>query len=103
MTELQLPVEAISAFCRKWNLSEFSVFGSALTEHFDEESDIDVLVAFREKTGRSLFDLVRMQEELRGILGRDVDILTRAGIENSPNPIRKKSILDSAKAVYAEG
>lgn len=103
MATLRLPEKEIAAFCRKWDLREFSLFGSALTERFHEESDIDVMISFRERSGRSLFDLVRMQQELREIFGRNVDILTREGIENSSNPIRKKAILDSAKVLYAEG
>lgn len=99
----RLPEKEIAAFCRKWDLREFSLFGSALTERFHEESDIDVMVSFRKRSGHSLFDLVRMQQELREIFGRNVDLLTREGIENSSNPIRKKAILDSAKVLYAEG
>ncbi|MGD8388782.1 MAG: nucleotidyltransferase domain-containing protein [Desulfobacteraceae bacterium] len=103
MATPRLPEKEIAAFCRKWDLREFSLFGSALTEHFHEESDIDVMVSFRKRSGHSLFDLVRMQQELREIFGRNVDLLTREGIENSSNPIRKKAILDSAKVLYAEG
>ena len=33
--------------------------------------------------------------------GRDIDIVTRRGIENSRNPYRRKAILDSARVIYA--
>ena len=42
-----------------------------------------------------------MQSELSEIFGRDVDILTRRGVENSRNPIRKKQILSTAQTIYA--
>jgi len=62
---------------------------------------VDVLVSFEPSAGWTLFDVVRMRDELRGIFGRDVDLLTRRGVEMSRNPYRKDSILSSAEVVYA--
>ena len=42
-----------------------------------------------------------MQDELSGILGRDVDLVTRAAVEGSRNYIRRKAILESSQVVYA--
>ena len=42
-----------------------------------------------------------MQDELSGILGRDVDLVTRAAVEGSRNHIRRKAILESSQVVYA--
>ena len=41
---LQLPMDRISAFCRKWGIRELSVFGSILRDDFSPESDVDVAV-----------------------------------------------------------
>jgi hypothetical protein len=41
-----------------------------------------------------------MQEELADIFGRDVDIVTRRGIENSGNHIRKNQILSTAQTIF---
>jgi hypothetical protein len=41
-----------------------------------------------------------MEEELEGIFGRRIDLLTRQAIEKSRNYIRKKSILMSMEKVY---
>lgn len=99
--KLNLPDEKISEFCRKWNIVEFALFGSVLREDFRPDSDVDVLVTFAPGSRVSLFDFPGMQDELQAIFGRPVDLLTRAGIEESRNPYRKKSILDSARVVYA--
>lgn len=100
--KLNLPYERIAAFCRKWNVSEFALFGSVLREDFRTDSDVDVLVSFPSyEATPSLFDHVDMQEELVEIFGRPVDLLTRAGVEESRNPIRKRAILESARVVYA--
>ncbi|WP_420127302.1 nucleotidyltransferase family protein [Longimicrobium sp.] len=99
--KLSLPYEQIAQFCRKWNVSEFALFGSVLRDDFRADSDVDVLVTFRPESRVSLFDFPGMQDELEAIFGRRVDLLTRRGVEESRNPYRKKSILDSAEVVYA--
>ena len=99
--KIDIPREDISEFCKKWEISEFSLFGSVLGENFSGDSDIDVLVTFNDNSGHTLFDLVRMQDELEGIFGRKVDIVSRRAIEFSRNYLRKKAILESAEAVYA--
>ena len=98
--QIDLPREKIAKFCKKWKIHEFSFFGSVLTDDFRPDSDIDVLVTFEEDAKHTLFDLVHMQDELKQIFGREVDLLTRRGVEQSRNYIRRKSILSSLEAVY---
>lgn len=93
--QIDLPKEEIAKFCTKWGVSEFSFFGSVLTDDFRPDSDIDVLVTFEEGAKHTLFDLVHMEGELKQIFGREVDLLTRRGVEQSRNYIRRKSILSS--------
>jgi len=92
-TQIDLPKEEITEFCKKWGICEFSFFGSVLTDDFRPDSDIDVLVTFEEDAKHTLFDLVHMQDELKQIFGREVDLLTRRGVEQSRNYIRRKSTL----------
>lgn len=98
---IEIPKEKIAEFCQKWKIREFSFFGSVLRADFRHDSDIDVLVTFDESAHHTLFDLVHMEEELKEIFGRDVDLVSRRGIETSRNYIRRRAILDSAEAVYA--
>jgi predicted nucleotidyltransferase len=98
---IDLPREKIAEFCRKWKISELSLFGSVLRDGFRPESDIDVLVTFKEDAKHTLFDLIHMQDELKQVFGREVDIVSRRGIESSRNYIRKNAILNSAKGIYA--
>jgi uncharacterized protein len=97
---LQLPTEAIHAFCRKWQVREFSLFGSILRENFGPESDVDVLVDFLPGTHRDLYDLMDMEDELKEIFHREVDLVTRGGIERSANYLRRRTILSEAETVY---
>ena len=64
------------------------------------ESDIDVLVEFEPDRIPGLFGLAGMELELSDVFGRDVDLVTRAEVEDSRNYIRRKSILASTEVVY---
>ena len=101
--KIQIPLDmpAIEAFCRKWQITEFALFGSVLRDDFRPESDIDVLVSFALDAPWSLMDHVDMQDELAEMFGRKVDLITKRGIENSRNVFRKRTILNSAEVVYA--
>ena len=90
--------QRIGEFCRKWRVKEFSIFGSALREDFGPESDVDVLVELEDEAPWSLFDWVHMIDELRDILGRDVDLVEKTAIRN---PFRRHSILRAHEVVYA--
>ncbi len=99
---IDLPQDQIAEFCRRWKITEFSLFGSVLRDDFRPDSDIDVLVSFAPEARWSLFDLAAMEEELEGLLGRKVDMLTRSSVEQSYNWIRRKEILRTATPYYVE-
>jgi len=98
----RIPIDRtkIADFCRKWKIRELALFGSVLREDFRPDSDVDVLVTFEEDAGWSLFDHVRMEDELATIVGRKVDVLSRRAVERSENWIRRKAILESAVQYY---
>jgi predicted nucleotidyltransferase len=98
---IDLPHDNIVEFCRKWHVCELSLFGSALRDDFKSDSDIDVLVALDPKAVCTLFDLDRMEKELQELFGRQVDLISRRGIEASRNYLRRNAILNSRKVVYA--
>jgi predicted nucleotidyltransferase len=82
-------------------VTELALFGSILRDDFRPDSDVDVLVSFAPDAHWSLLDLVEMENELRRIFGRDVDLVERRAIEKSENYIRRKSILQNARVIYA--
>lgn len=93
---IDIDKDKLRDFCRKWKITEFALFGSVVRpEVFRDDSDVDVLVSFAPNPGWSLFDHVRMQDELREIFERDVDLLTRPSVERSLNRFRRESILTS--------
>jgi len=97
---VELPYEAIGAFCREWRIWKLEVFGSVLRDDFGPESDVDFLVTFDPAARLSLFDLVNAEDELSAIVGRPVDLVERGPIEKSRNWMRRRMILGSAKTIY---
>lgn len=96
--QIDIPREAITAFCKKWKVAELSLFGSILREDFSPGSDVDVLVSFAEDAGWSLYDWVDMIEELKEIFGREVDLVSKKGLRN---PFRRHNILNNRAVIYA--
>ena len=67
----------LERFCMSNHIERLSLFGSVLREDFNDQSDVDVLVRFKEGHVPGFFRLVEMEEELSGILGgRKTDIRT---------------------------
>jgi len=97
---LEIPSDQITDYCKRWKITELALFGSAVRDDFNPESDIDVLVTFDRDAHWTLLDMVDMREELKDIFGRDVDLVSRRGIESSQNYLRRKEILSSAKVIH---
>ena len=102
MIQITLPHQQIVAFCQKWQITEFALFGSVLRPDFRRDSDIDVLVTFAPNARWTLLDHVDMQDELQTILNRKVDLISKRGIQRSRNPSRRQRILNSAQVIYAQ-
>jgi uncharacterized protein len=99
---IPLPKDQIAAFCTHWHVAELSLFGSILREDFHPNSDIDVLIAFTPESDWGLLEHIQMQEELKAILGREVDLVSKRAIERSSNWIRRQEILSNAQPIYAQ-
>ena len=98
---IHIEQDQIAAFCQKWKIVEFSLFGSVLTDEFRPDSDVDVMVEFAENAHWGMWDLYDMEEELKAIFGRNVDLMTHRSIVRSENYLMRKSILAGARTFYA--
>jgi hypothetical protein len=56
------------------------------------------MIDFAEDADWGLFDCVDMIEELKAILGRNVDLVSRRGLRN---PFRRHAIMTTREVVYA--
>lgn len=95
---IPVPGDRIEAFCRKWSVRQLSLFGSVLRDDFRPESDVDVLVVFDQGITPDPGGWFAMEDELRAIFGRDVDLVERRLIVN---PYRRHEILTTRRILYA--
>jgi predicted nucleotidyltransferase len=97
-SNLEIPLDKIEAFCRKWKIKEFALFGSVLREDFRPDSDVDVLITFEPDGGFTFENFIEIQEEIEAIFGRKVDLVEKRLIRN---PFRRHDILTTKEVVYA--
>jgi len=99
MNKLQLYGQDIIKLCETHKVKSLYAFGSVLTEKFNNESDIDLIVDFAtmdvEDYADNYFDL---KFSLQEILKTPVDLLEEKAIKN---PYFRQSVNKQRQLVYA--
>jgi len=88
----------LGGFCRRWGVARLWLFGSLAAGNPRPDSDADLLVEFLPNALTSTWDWPAMEDELRLIFGRDLDLLSTGVLRN---PFRRASILENRKLLYA--
>ena len=89
-------IQKIVALCKKYKVNKLFVFGSILTDRFNDDSDVDLVVSFNKAEVSDYFDnYFDFKYSLEELLGRDVDLLEEQTIKN---PYLKKNV-DATKAL----
>lgn len=85
MNLIELNIKKIIELCRAHKVKTLAVFGSILTDKFNENSDVDLLVNF-DTTDHEKWDYVSnyfdFQEALEKLFGRKVDLVVEKGLKN---------------------
>jgi predicted nucleotidyltransferase len=96
---LAMDRSAIASLCREFGVRRMVVFGSAVTETFDElSSDVDFLVEFEEGIEDRFAAYFGLKESLETLLGRPVDLIAAAALRN---PYFAASVARSGQELYA--
>ncbi|MBI4918216.1 MAG: nucleotidyltransferase family protein [Acidobacteria bacterium] len=96
---IQLPRDQLAEFCRKHRVRRLSLFGSALTDRFGPDSDVDLLVEFEPGSVVGYLALAAMEIELSQLLGRKVDLRTPAELSR----YFRDEVVRLAEVQYAAG
>ncbi len=92
--KIKIPRDWIEGFCKDHHIMKMALFGSVLSDHFSDSSDIDILVEFDPKHIPGLFGIAEMRDELTQNMGREVDLRTPEDISKLfRNDIIKQSYL----------
>ena len=94
---LDIPKDAVAAVCRKYQVREPSLFGSALRDDFRPDSDLDLLVSFQPEARVGFVTLARLARELSAVLDRKVDLVPKEGLKRA---IRAE-VLAEAEVLFA--
>lgn len=85
MKLIETHLQRILDLCRKHRVRNLAVFGSILTDRFNDQSDVDLLVNF-EAIDHDKFDYVSnyfgLRDALEHLLGRKVDLIEEKGLRN---------------------
>jgi len=88
--------EKLTEICQKNDIVFMAIFGSFVKGEQNKKSDIDVAIEFDKDKGKSLFDLVRIEDELTKIFRRKVDL----GIFSSLNPYLIEDVKKEMQVIY---
>ncbi len=93
-------IPQLEALCKKYKVVKMYLFGSATSNDFNENSDIDFLISFQddvtlEEYADNYFDLMF---EMEDIFGRKVDLVTEKTLSN---PFFIRSVEQTKQLIYA--
>jgi uncharacterized protein len=98
MAQIKVDKEKIAAYCKRYHVRRFALFGSVLRDDFGPDSDIDVLVEFESGFTPGLFTIARMERELSQIFdGRKVDLRTPEDLSR----YFRQRVVEEASVQYA--
>lgn len=89
----------LQRLCEKYDIKTMYVFGSATSDNFNDSSDIDILISFKdipfEKYTDNYFEL---HEKLEKLFNRKVDLLTERSLSN---PYFIQNVENTKQLLYA--
>ena len=89
----------LKSLCIKYEVKTMYLFGSATSDSFRADSDIDILISFKEiPFGRYSDNYFNLHAELEKLFARKVDLVTERSLTN---PYFIKNIAQSKELLYA--
>jgi predicted nucleotidyltransferase len=91
--------QAIHKLCKQYEVNYLYLFGSVCTDDFNETSDIDILVSFKDTTIEKYTDnYFELHYRLEELFSRNIDLIT---VNSLANPFFIKSIEETKILLYA--
>jgi predicted nucleotidyltransferase len=94
---IELSESAITDICRRHQVKELFLFGSAARGEMRADSDLDLLVDFLPGARPGLLGVSAMIRELTALLGRRVDLAVKPALK----PLIRPAVLADARLIYA--
>jgi len=92
-------IQVLQSLCKKYDIKIMYLFGSACTDKFNNNSDIDILISFKEISIEKYTDnYFELHYELEKLFRRKIDLVTENSINN---PYLIESIEATKELLYA--
>ena len=88
--------EKLAEICKKNDIVFMAIFGSFVRGEQHRTSDIDIAIEFGKNEEKSLLDLVHVENELRRVFKRKVDL----GVFSSLSPFTVEDVRKEMRIVY---
>jgi len=89
----------IGELCQQYKVNQLFAFGSVLTDNFNEESDVDLIVDFKRMPQKIYSDnYYNFKFSLEDMFNRPIDLLEYKAIKN---PYFLENINNNKKMIYA--
>jgi len=90
--------QKLNQLCKEHHVKQLYLFGSVLTENFNDESDIDMLIQFSTIDLKDYFDnYMDFKEKVERLFNRSVDLVENQAIKN---PVFRKVVDREKKMIY---
>ena len=101
---IPLPIQPflndVTLICKEYKVHQMYLFGSVLTDHFNAESDLDILVSFYPIAPETYVDnLFDFRDKLEALFQRKVDLVEVQALKNP----YFKHVIDQTKQLIYEG
>lgn len=96
---VQNKINELKKLCSNLNIRKLYVFGSAVSDKFNDSSDIDLLISFSEDLSVEEYtqNYFKLYYKLRELFNRDIDIVTEKTLSN---PYLIESINETKELIY---
>ncbi len=94
---IEVDQERLGEICRRYQVRELSVFGSAVRGELRPDSDLDFLVEFLPHAEIGLLEYAGLMLDLSTLMSRKVDLVSKSGLK----PLIRSSVLEEAELLYA--
>jgi predicted nucleotidyltransferase len=86
-------LQKIKSICHKEPIEYLGLFGSMARNEQTTKSDIDLLVRYKNAFRLSISDHIKIEEQFKNTLNRDVDLVTEKSLKDRLKPYIYKDLI----------
>ena len=101
MNVIEQKIQSINELCKQYRVNTLFAFGSAISDCFNDQSDVDLLVDMQPMTPEEKGEtLLQLWDALEKLFARRVDLLTEQSLKNQ---YLRKNIERTKHLIYERG